>query len=376
MNSDLFRSYQQYHWQQENGFLPLALRTKIGLILIFIIMLVSALFPRKKTSSHTTAIINYGESDALRPVYTTLSFPTISNHTLRKTFPILPYVFLQDMIQMWRSDWKFVVKNLPFLGILGLRCGQYYSIIHKQQIKNLIVMQEYSYYMSYLTRLLEHEEKHLFNIMHGIPGKEACYFRFTRCFVWGEYFKHYYITNHADPHQFIISGSIYHRMLKKLPPIESTIDVLYMMQGDEEFVIPSQERLETFEILEKISKKFTVACKRHPQYPNQSVPYNLRVVEGSATELIRISKIILSHHSTSLLDGMILGKHVLAFIKQNRKPMLQFLPDNNIVTTKESLYRSISTYLETLFTPSEISYALDDIDAHTVIINTLKEFEE
>ncbi len=374
MNNDLLRSYQQYRWQQQNGFLRLSILTKIGLSFIFFLVLLYSLFPRKKISCTKVAIVDYGQTETLRTVYITLDLPSIENNTLRKTLPCLPDIFFKDLRDAWREEWRFVAKNLPFLGVLALRCGQYYGAVQKQQIKNLIVMQEYSYYMSYLTRLLEYEEKHLFNIMHGIPGKEASYFRFTRCFVWGEYFKNYYIANHADPDQFIISGSIYHQMLKNLPPIEATIDILYMMQGDEEWVISHDELTETFQILETLSPRFTIACKRHPLYPKQTVPPSLSIVEGSPTELMRSSKIVLSHHSTSLLDAIILGKYPLAFVKRDRDNMLRFLPQQAIITTKEILRTTLLTHLSHPHRPI-IASVINNMDAQNIILHTLKGFK-
>ena len=375
MNNDLLRSYQQYRWQQQNGFLRIGILIKIGLSLIFFLLLFASLFPKKRyVFTKKIAIIDYGNTETLRTVYEALSLSTISNQTIRQTLPSLPRLFLKDILKAWQNDWKLVITNLPFLGILALRCGQYYSIIQKNEIQKLIVMQEYSYYMSYLTHILENEGKQLFNIMHGIPGKEASYFRFTRCFVWGEYFKNYYINNHASPKQFIISGSIYHQMLKNKRPIQEEIDILYMMQGDEDFVIPNDELSETFEILEKISYNFKVACKRHPQYPTQTVPKNLNIIDGSPTQLMHKSKIILSHHSTSLLDAIVLGKHALAFVKRDRESILQFLPHKNIMTTKEMLQ---TTLLELLSHPNNITdsqFAIDDIDATNVILTTLRNY--
>lgn len=371
MNNDLFRSYQQYLWQQQNGFLRLSILIKIGLSFIFFLVLFLSMLPRKKVPCTRTVMINYGQTETLRSVYTTLSFHTIENHSLRKALPFLPNIFLQDLSNMWGKDWKFVVKNLPFLGVIALRCGQYYSTIQEQQIKNLIVMQEYSYYMSYLTRLLEYEGKGLFNIMHGIPGKEACFFRFTRCFIWGEYFKNYYITNHAAPEQFIISGSIYHQMLKNLSPLEATIDILYMMQGDEDWVVSHDELAETFEILETLCSQFKIACKRHPLYPKQFIPPSLSIAEGSPTELIQNSKIVLSHHSTSLLDALVLGKHPLAYVKRDRDDMLNFLPKEAIIRTKEMLHTILLNRHKRPTTASVI----DDKDAPSIILQILKEFK-
>lgn len=374
MNNDLLRSYQQYRWQQQNGFLRLSILTKIGLSFIFFLVLLYSLFPRKKISCTKVAIVDYGQTETLRTVYITLDLPSIENKTLRKTLPYLPDIFFKDLLDACSEEWRFVAKNLPFLGVLALRCGQYYGAVQKQQIKNLIVMQEYSYYMSYLTRLLEYEEKHLFNIMHGIPGKEASYFRFTRCFVWGEYFKNYYIANHADPEQFIISGSIYHQSLKDLSPLEATIDILYMMQGDEDWVISHDELAETFQILEILCSQFKIICKRHPLYPNQFIPPSLSIAEGSPTKLIQNSKIVLSHHSTSLLDALVLGKHPLAFVKRDREDMLHFLPKEAIITTKEMLLTTLLVLLDH-HKMSTIKSVIDNRDASNIILQTLKGFK-
>ncbi len=371
MNNDLLRSCQQYRSQKEMKFLRTGIVTKIGLAFIFFAVLILSLLPKKRKQSNKKAIVYYDNIDTLKSIYTKLHLPSIENKQIRRTFPNLPRLFAKDIAEIWKEDWKLIITNLPFFGSLALRCGQYYSIVRKMEIKTLIVMQEYSYYMSYLTRIMEYEEKQLINIMHGIPGKEASHFRFSRCFVWGEYFKNYYIANHAHPEQFIISGSIYHQVLKQTGcKNDEDIDILYMMQGDTH--ISADELSETFVVLQQFTSKYKVACKQHPIYSVQNVPKELMVVDGSPTQLICRAKIVLSHHSTSLLDAMVLGKKPLAFTKDDSDGILKFLPQASIVSSKEKLQQTI---LNILLYPEHVHFipsAIDDIDAEKVISQVLK----
>lgn len=65
-------------------------------------------------------------------------------------------------------------------------------------LSNLTVLQEYSFYLSYFRRVVEHEGGNLYNIQQGIPGDTYCYFRFSKYFVCGEYYKNIYIHNKAE----------------------------------------------------------------------------------------------------------------------------------------------------------------------------------
>jgi len=365
INEDLWNSYRQFDLQIKSQFHRIPYYQKILLSLILFALLPSVFFSKKSSHPNKKAILHYGNTEAWNTIYAAVDAEQYDYKIIRKLIPIIPKLFIHDLLDAFKYDWRFVLKHLYFFGFMALRVGQYYRFIQNRNLGILIVMQEYSPYMRYLTRVLESENKKLFNIMHGIPGKESSYFRFTRCFVWGEYFKNYYIHNHAHPDQFVISGSPYHQMLKQNRCIaDEDIDILYMMQGEKH--VSNDEITDTFDVLKNFVTEYRVVCKQHPVYPVKHVPEWIELVDEAPGKLLCRSKIILSHHSTALLDAMVLNKQVIAFTKVDRKEILHFLPSKAILTTKENLNEYLSKILIRDTDIAPLNCAIDDVNVKSV----------
>ncbi|PTB86936.1 hypothetical protein C9925_02035, partial [cyanobacterium G8-9] len=213
----------------------------------------------------------------------------------RYYFPKLPWIFVKDIGILLIKEPLFFMQNLYFIGALSLKISHYNHMIHKHHINYLIVFQEYSFYSSYLTRIMENNEGRVYNIQHGIPGDTYSFFRFSKCFIWGEYYKKKYIQNKAFSSQFILSGSIFHDsiVIKKK---KEYIDILYIMQG---YVGNTEDILSILLLLEKLSAQYTVRILQHPRH-KISIPYNLVEYEGQIIEGIQCSEVILSQYSTAI----------------------------------------------------------------------------
>lgn len=354
INDDLMRSYNQYTKQQEIGHLKINLFKKLLLSLLFFILLplgILKLFYMKTKKNSKLFIFPFGNKEPMKTIVSELENLSNSEIVIHpKAFYTFPYLLVKDFICTLFTHPLWTIRNLDFFGALSLKISKYYGYKVKYGMSKVLLFQEYSFYTSYLTRIFEHEKGELYNLMHGVPGREATYFRFSKCFVWSEYFKTYYIENKAEEEQFLIVGSIFHSQLHNSTKGTSLVpryDILYAMQGDtygdKNYV------QEVFNVLENIyeKKKMKIGIKPHPIYRNQiEIPKSFEVINLSPKEAILKSNLIISHFSTMLLDAKVMNKNVLAFLSEEKSHLVDYLNIEEIIFNKEDLFNKLISLLE------------------------------
>jgi hypothetical protein len=335
---DLSRSFQHFKKHIALGHVKISVTEKIILSMLFFVLLpfslLSYLFS-KNTKDKKVLVLDYGEKEPYRVMKQALS-----PHSLFKLYrvpkffiPVLPRIYINDIITISRHNLVWLIQNLYFLGALSLKISKYYFMWKKSKLSKMIVMQEYSFYMSYLTRVIENENGKLYNIQHGIPGETYCYFRFSKSFIWGEHYRQVYIKQNAERNQFIVSGSIVHNFLNRKRENETEdIDILYVMQGKIEGVE------DVIEALEKVSKYKKVLYIQHPRYYVKNIDSCIPETKENIYQLLMRSKIVVSHYSTALLDAVVLGKKAISYLKKDdMKNHVDYLPQSNIVNNKNLL---------------------------------------
>jgi len=378
INVDLMRSYNQYKKHQEVGHIEIRIFQRIMLsILFFLLMPLSFLkwiytILLRRTTSRKLYVFPFTNTEPMKTILEGLS--QINNSVIiiyPKAFFVFPSILLKDFSNSLINNPLWTIRNLDFFGALALKVSQYYGYKLKYNISILMVFQEYSFYSSYLTRIFENEKGSLYNIMHGIPGKEASYFRFTKCFVWGEYFRTYYIRNKAERSQFVISGSIYHTKLQSgSKSIDDSYKIIYALQGDTYGDIKYIQ--ETFEVLKQVQKvsNIKIAVKPHPIYSNKDrIPKEFDVIELSPMESITKTKLVISHFSTIFLDAKVMGKQILAFLPEDKKELVAYLDRREIAFDKIELYDKIIVALMEYETEQFSSEIID------LTLNSLKVIE-
>ena len=367
MDNFLERSYKGYIRQQKIGYLTVNCLEKNILAFLFILFFlplsIFSIFSKKKVvNNHILFIFSFSDKEPMNTILKELD-GSKSNRIIKypKALPFLPQILLKDFLSILCKEPIWTIKNLDFFGALSVKISKYYGYKKKYSISKLLLFQEYSFYSSYLTRIFEYENGGLYNLMHGVPGREASYFRFTKCFVWSEYFKEYYIENSAEENQFIIAGSIFHSKLYNSIKNTSTsikYDILYAMQGDthgdDNYV------KEVFEVLEELyrTEKVRIAVKPHPIYSNKiDIPKNFDLLDSSPVEAILESNLILSHFSTMLLDAKVVNKKVLAFLPEEKLHLVGYLNENEVVFDKQNLLNKIIFLLS-----KESNYLSDIVD--------------
>ena len=378
IDRDLFRAYRQYQRQLEINHLSINVIQKIILSLVFFMLIPLAVsniyysLALRSIKKYKIHILSFSNSEPLATIVKELSTiegsQVISNP---KALWVFPSVLFYDFYTSLRHYPLWTIKNMDFFGALALKISQYYGYKMKYKINSLFIFQEYSFYSSYLTKIFENENGNLYNLMHGIPGKEAAYFRFSKCFIWGKYFESYYISNGAERNQFTIVGSIYHTKLKNKENSNlGRYDIVYALQGDQYGNMYSTKMI--LSILQKIQSeyKLKVVVKQHPIYSNSvPIPRNIDIIDVSPFESIVNSKILISHFSTMLLDAKVLEKKVLAFVSKEEKEMVGYLSNNEIITEEKELSMAI---IKLLRTNKGIELSTNIIDFELNTLETLK----
>jgi hypothetical protein len=339
INGDLMRSYKQYIKQQEIEYLKIRLVHKILLAILFFFLLplsILKIFYIKNKPNVKLYIFPFGDKEPMQSILKEFKKFNSSIVIIYPTsFYIVPSLIIRDFFETLLSHPIWVVKNLDFFGALSLKVSKYYGYKVSYGVSKLLLFQEYSFYSSYLTRVFENEDGSVYNLMHGIPGQESSYFRFTKCFVWGTYFKNFYIDNNADSTQFIVIGSIFHYNIKNNLSKKVDIDILYTMQGT---VLEIESVLE---VLENISENKIVRYLQHPRYPVNMK--DSKLVESHDDILLAISrsKVIVSHYSTTLLDAMSMKKNVISYLSRdsNHRQYIAYMNKNSIVDSEEEFFR-------------------------------------
>lgn len=369
LDSDLKRSYYQYLKHIKVDLVQLNFVHRWSLSFIFIVIFLSSLvfsfiYYRKKAGKRINSMICSSD----REPYDSIKNGLLKNDVVelakinRFAPPVLPMMFYVEVFK----NFRFYMKRMDFLGAMSIKLVQYFSLYHKKNMRVLIVLQEYSFYMSYLTALVEARDGKLFNIMHGIPGEEASFFRFSKCFVWGTYYKNFFIRNFAEKRQFVVSGSIYHTALKSRIEhnIQKKYDIVYLMQGNR--FATSDEVSDVLKILSQLSRQYKVAVKQHPLH-YVKLDYNIEEIEiKNVFDVYQNCKIVLSHFSTSLLDAKLLGINAVSYSKINRESMLGFMEEDEIMHNEGELLNCLKNRLEKGYEAKPLSADYIDTSVDTV----------
>lgn len=135
---------------------------------------------------------------------------------------------MRELAKSHPFSWFFLLKCL-------LKIGLYCDLVYKYSPQKMIVSAEYSFTSSVLTFYCEKKDIQHINIMHGetMLYMTASFFKFTKCFIWDEHYRHIFLTLKAYPKQFIIEEppALY---FKKERTIHTEIDYTYYLGRETE----------------------------------------------------------------------------------------------------------------------------------------------
>ena len=346
INEDLMRSFRQYKKQIEIGHIKISFFKKILLSLFFFILFFTfpITFFYKKKNKDFIYIFPFSNKEPMKSIVSKLQTIPNSKIIIRpNSFKVVPLNLYKDYLIFLLNNPQWTISNLDFFGALALKISKYYGYKVKYGCSKLLLFQEYSFYISYLTYLFEKDNGKLYGLMHGIPGEEASFFRFSKFFVWSKYFKNYYVNNNADVKQFKIVGSIVHNNLREKYIVEGRekYDIVYALQGD--LYSNYKYKVMILELLEELKNdlKYKIAIKEHPIYRDTLPTHNFDILNNSSYEILFSSKLIISQFSTMLYDAKSLNKGAFALLPKEKIELVSYLEDEEIGFSKDESYKKI-----------------------------------
>lgn len=208
--------------------------------------------------------------------------------------------FLWELICRYPLSWQFALK-------CTIKVARYRYALEKYGPKALIVCNEYSFTSSVLTEFCTRNNVELVNVMHGDKGYNIrdSFFRFHRCYVWGENYVHLLEKMRAAKGQFHIEVPNSLRFSVEQKP-EQSYDYTYYFGGEDkkemEFVCKT--------LLTLREKGKRIKIRPHPRYTDMQALQNVCgdiPVESCAEVSIEMSvlqsKAVISQFSTVMLQA-------------------------------------------------------------------------
>lgn len=215
----------------------------------------------------------------------------------------------EDLGFIWRV---YIRHPLSFFFVLRIiiKISFYRYFIEEYHPKAIAINSEFSSASSVMTAYCENVGISHFNIMHGekLYFIRDSFFRFSRCYVWDEYYKDLFISLRADNSQFIIEKpeSVLFDV-SKYKGKRQMIDYKYMLNGNSKLE-------EIAAALHKIRDKgFRVMVRPHPAYSNIELVKHffeedeIEPCTVTIEESLSNSQNVISLYSTVLLQAYFSG---------------------------------------------------------------------
>lgn len=200
--NDEDRSFKQfrghhliYHWWKE-------IIVEVGSFFVFPFFLLLCIIKysvRKKRTIQIDALGDFDNFFEIVPVSLKNEFDIKNDHCNEGFF-----LSIKEILFLFKLAFKYPVPC--FILKTAIKIAYYKYLIVMFSPKAIIVHNEASYTSSILTFFCEKNGVEHINVMHGekIYFIGDGYFRFTRCYVWNEYYKNLFIEMNAEPNQFIV----------------------------------------------------------------------------------------------------------------------------------------------------------------------------
>lgn len=219
----------------------------------------------------------------------------------------------EDLGFIWRV---YIRHPLSFFFVLRIiiKISFYRYFIEEYHPKAIAINSEFSSASSVMTAYCENVGISHFNIMHGekLYFIRDSFFRFSRCYVWDEYYKDLFISLRADYSQFIIEKpeSVLFDV-SKYKGKRQMIDYKYMLNGNSKLE-------EIAAALHKIRDKgFRVMVRPHPAYTNIELVKlffeedEIEPCTVTIEESLSNSQNVISLYSTVLLQAYFSGINIV-----------------------------------------------------------------
>ena len=293
---DIDRSYFQYlcqKWESETIFSSVV-ENLVSLFLFIPFFIFFRCKPHRKNKDRYDAVLTHEFLKDYLPQDFKGSFiwEDFNNGSLNSNDSKL--IFL--MIKRHPFSFFFNFKNM-------CRIASYSKLIDKFRPSIIFCSAEYSFTSSILTYYCELKELSHINLMHGEKqfNPRDSFFRFTKFYVWDDYYVSLFLKLKADKTFFVIQGLA----LPRITPNLCCSHCTYYLQ------LHTQEQLTSIKkMLEKVDKNYIV--RPHPVYSNRLIEkvFDKDHIENQETDIwhsLENAGLVISQDSTVLYQAYISG---------------------------------------------------------------------
>lgn len=206
-------------------------------------------------------------------------------------------LFFKELVKRYPLSWQFLLKCL-----IKIRFYSYAITLYNP--KAIVVCSEYSFTSSVLTQYCEKLGIEHIDVMHGekLFYIRDSFFRFHRCYVWGEGYIKLFNALRAEMSQFrvAIPGSIRFSSEQK---VEKCVDYTYYLGAEEGEVLTNLMK----SLDQLVDKGNVVMLRPHPRYSDINKIFSYKGKFGvedcrkvSIEESVRHSRFAISGYSTVL----------------------------------------------------------------------------
>jgi len=259
----LLRSFLQYKCQMHNiscgKAIALSLISPFLMITFIPYALLCSYFSKTQAFEEKLAIINGGINDDLIPVSLHEQYQLVKcKDNYRFVLDFQGLIWIIRIIDRYLFHPYFIFK-------LTVKVAQYSYLLSYYCPKAIITTSEYSFCSSALTCFCVDRNVQHFNIMHGEKGFDIrdSFFKFSRCYVWEDYYVGLFEALKADMNQFIVEHSSKQQKLialgKNLMPLKNTIKFYWASEYNHDELIFISEHLKRIKTM-----GFNIIIRYHP----------------------------------------------------------------------------------------------------------------
>lgn len=315
----LLRSFLQYKCQMHNiaywKRIVLSLFSPFIMVLFIPYALLCGCFLKKSYYDEKIAVINGDIDEDLIPTSLKEQYRLVkirNNHKF--ILDVNGFIWVIKVSSKYLFHPYFIFK-------LTIKTAQYSYLIGICHPKAIVTSSEYSFCSSALTYFsAEHRIQHL-NIMHGDKGFNIrdSYFKFSRCYVWHNYYIDLFKLLNADENQFIVECPPRHQRIiamgKTCQPIINIIKFYWALEYNQ------NEMLFIAEHLTRIKEMgFDIIIRYHPLHKafffKRVYPYfsDFKIEDPVKVDLydsLLETEYVLGTYTTVLYEGYLMDRKLI-----------------------------------------------------------------
>jgi hypothetical protein len=230
------------------------------LMIIFIpYALLRGCFHKSQGLEENLAVINGDVDEDLIPVSLQKQYQLVKCRDNYK------FILDSDGLSWFIKEARRCLRHPYFAFKLSIKIAQYCYLIRTYNPEVIITTSEYSFCSSALTLFLDMQGIEHINVLHGEKGFDIrdSFFKFSRCYVWEDFYVDLFERLKADMNQFIVERPPKHQKIIDLgttyKPLKNTIKFYWASEYNEDELMFVAEHLKRIKQL-----GFNIIVRYHP----------------------------------------------------------------------------------------------------------------